>query len=145
MGLTFDGAMQRLAHGFIEWADNPLGGHRAPGNAFLAGSQALKAGVPWYEAGGVDAGWCGSVMRAYPFGLVFADDVENAEKWSVAHSKLTHRDPIALAACAAMARGIALALHGKAVSAIVDAMITCAKKYSSKTAVMIAGAADDAR
>ena len=46
-------------------------------------------------------------MRAYPFGLVFADDPARAEAWSIAHSKLTHRDPIALAACAAMAVGTA--------------------------------------
>jgi ADP-ribosylglycohydrolase len=40
-------------------------------------------------------------MRAYPFGLVFAQESDRAEEWAVKHSKMTHRAPIALTACAA--------------------------------------------
>src|SRR5688572_30410242 len=42
--LTLDASMQLMARGFIEWAENPQGGHRSPGNACLAGCRALKAG-----------------------------------------------------------------------------------------------------
>jgi ADP-ribosylglycohydrolase len=110
----FDDVMTDIAVGFIEWRSNPQGGHRAPGNACLAGAAQLASGVHWSIAGGATAGGCGSVMRAYPFGLVFADDLEQAEEWSVQHSKMTHRDPIALAACAAMTTGIGKTLADEA-------------------------------
>jgi ADP-ribosylglycohydrolase len=102
-----DATMRMMAHGFVQWSVAPQGGHRAPGNACLAGCEALARGEHWSRAGGETAGGCGSVMRAYPFGLLFAGDLERAEAWAVAHSQLTHRDPIALAACAAMAGGVA--------------------------------------
>jgi ADP-ribosylglycohydrolase len=43
---------------------------------------------------------------------VFHDQVEKVEEWAVEHSKLTHRDPIALAACAAMGVGMVGVLSG---------------------------------
>src|SRR2546421_6900426 len=92
-----DATMKRMASGFVEWSRNPQGGHRAPGNACLAGCRRLADGIPWRQAGGETAGGCGSVMRAYPFGLLFAADLDKAEHWAVEHSRLTHRDPIALA------------------------------------------------
>jgi ADP-ribosyl-[dinitrogen reductase] hydrolase len=100
--------------------------------------------VHWSEAGGPKAGGCGSVMRAYPFGLVFADDIKRAERWSVAHSKLTHRDPIALAACAAMAVGMARILRGEPIMTIASEMVAAACRYSAPTAAMMADAIDDA-
>jgi ADP-ribosylglycohydrolase len=140
-----DATMKRMAKRFIEWADQPQGGHRAPGNACMAGCRALKSGAHWSTAGGPQAGGCGSVMRAYPFGLVFANDLLRAERWAVAHSKLTHRDPIALAACAAMAVGMALVVRGESVNDITSAMVASACRYSAKTAAMMAEAIDDAR
>jgi len=144
-GADLDDTMRHLGALFVEWARDPQGGHRAPGNACLAGCRALAAGTPWDEAGGPTAGGCGSVMRAYPFGLFFADDLEKAEAWSVAHSKLTHRDPIALAASAAMARGVAHAVHGRDVEESVLDMIAAAKRYSPSTGDMMAHAYADAR
>ena len=81
------------------------------------------------ESWRIDAGGCGSVMRRHPFGLVFADDLEKAEKWAVEHSRLTHQDPIALASCAAMAVGTALALRQENPAVIVAEMIGAAQKY----------------
>ena len=140
-----DAAMKKTAEGFVEWSQHPQGGHRAPGNACLAGCRALARGVPWAEAGGSTAGGCGSVMRAYPFGLVFADDLEKAEAWSVAHSKLTHRDPIALAASAAMAVGMARIIQGQELDWVLSEMIAAACRYSARTAVMMATALDEAQ
>ena len=140
-----DRAMRKMAEGFVAWASHPQGGHRAPGNACLAGCRALANGADWRTAGGATAGGCGSVMRAYPFGLVFADDLARAERWSVAHSKLTHRDPIALAASAAMAVGVARTVRGESPLQVCSEMIAAACRYSPRTGAMMARALDEAQ
>jgi ADP-ribosyl-[dinitrogen reductase] hydrolase len=132
-----DAVMQAVAGGFVAWLRDPQGGHRAPGNACLAGCAMLARGVPWREAGAPDAGGCGSVMRAYPFGLVFADDVPRAEAWAVDHSRLTHRDPIALAACAAMAAGMAAAMAGAPAARVCTAMCAAAARHDTDTSLML--------
>lgn len=136
-GDDLDGTMERIAREIVAWSIRPQGGHRAPGRACLAGCAALAAGAHWSEAGEADAGGCGSVMRAYPFGVIFADDLERAERWSVAHSRLTHGDPIALAACAAMAVGTALALGAAPPDAVLGAMVDAAARHSEPTAEMM--------
>ena len=144
-GADLDATMRKMAEGFVAWAEHPQGGHRAPGNACLRGCQALAEGVHWSEAGGAEAGGCGSVMRAYPFGLVFARDLERAEAWAVAHSKLTHRDPIALAASAAMAVGMARILRDDAVDVVLSEMVAAACRQCPKTAGMMTRAIDEAQ
>lgn len=138
-----DATMEHIASGFREWLVRPQGGHRAPGNACMAGVRALANGAHWSEAGGATAGGCGSVMRAYPFGIVFGDEPDKAEHWAVEHSKLTHRDPIALAACAAMARAMCTAAAGEGVDQILGVMSEAAGRYDSGTAEMIARAIRD--
>ncbi|MBI5948863.1 MAG: ADP-ribosylglycohydrolase family protein [Chloroflexi bacterium] len=143
-GDQMDPVMQAIAEGFITWMDHPQGGHRAPGNACMAGTRNLAKGVPWRLAGGETAGGCGSVMRSYPFGLVFADDVAKAEDWAVNHSRLTHRDPIAFAACATMAVAVAALLNGESPGSVLGQMPETAAKYSADTATMIAQATAEA-
>ncbi len=143
-GADLDGTMTRMGARFVAWAREPEGGHRAPGNACLLGCERLASGVPWREAGGERAGGCGSVMRAYPFGLVFADDLSRAEAWAVEHSRLTHRDPIALAACAAMAVGVARTLRGEPVVGVLAEMIAAACRHSPRTGEMMARAMAEA-
>jgi ADP-ribosylglycohydrolase len=140
-----DDTMTRMARGFVDWSQHPQGGHRAPGMACMGGCRRLASGVHWSEGGGETAGGCGSVMRAYPFGLIFADDLDRAEKWAVEHSKLTHRDPIALAACAAMAVGMARILRGEEPAIVMDAMVAAADRYSERTADMMKTAIAEAR
>ncbi len=140
-----DETMRRMANGFVEWSQHPQGGHRAPGNACMSGCRRLAQGVPWSEGGGETAGGCGSVMRAYPFGLVFADDLEKAESWAVAHSKLTHRDPIALAASAAMAVGMVHIMRDEEPAAVLEAMVSAANRYSERTADMMKTTIAEAR
>jgi len=85
-------------------------------------------------------------MRAYPFGLIFANDLGKAEQWAVAHSALTHRDPIGLAACAAMAVGTALCVNGTAAGDVLEAMSDAAEhRYSAETAVMMREAVAEAQ
>lgn len=138
-------AMPELAQRFIDWLHRPQGGHRAPGNACKAGCRALEAGEPWYQAGAEQAGGCGSVMRAYPAGLVFYDDLAKAEAWAVAQSKLTHRAPIALAACAAFARATALCLQAAETASVLSALVEAAARHDTGTAEMIAQAVQEAK
>lgn len=143
-GRGMDAVMEEIAQGFATWSVDPQGGHRAPGNACMSGAGRIRAGVSWREAGGLTAGGCGSVMRAYPFGLLFSDDVEKAEHWAVEHSRMTHQDPIALAACAAMAVGVAGEVQGRAASDVLSSMIEAAGRYDAKTAKMAEQAVGDA-
>ena len=110
----------------------------------MRGAGRLARGVPWSEAGGAKDGGCGSVMRAYPFGVVFSDDIDKAERWAVEHSKMTHRDPIALAACAAMAVGTALTVTGEQPETVWASMIEAAARQDSVTAAMMQRALADA-
>ena len=140
-----DPTMKTMAEGFVHWAAHPQGGHRAPGNACLSGCQALASGIPWQQAGGAQAGGCGSVMRAYPFGLVFSKDIEKAEFWAVEHSRLTHQDPIAFAACAAMARGMGKLVEGETLDHVLSDMTEAAGRYSPQTAHMMTRAITEAQ
>ncbi len=134
------GLMARMARGFVSWAFQPRGGHRAPGNACLRGCYQLDLGAAWDRAGAPDAGGCGSVMRAFPFGLAYYDDLARAESLAVQHSLLTHGDPIAKAACAAMAVGVAACVVKRPVSEVLSLMERAAARYSSETGEMIAAA-----
>ena len=85
------------------------------------------------------------MMRAYPFGLVFADDIERAETWAVAHSLLTHRHPMATSAAGAMAAGMARLLHGESVNRVISEMVAAACRHSPKTAGKMTRAIDEAQ
>ncbi len=133
-------AMRAMGRGFAGWLENPQGGHRAPGNSCMAGARRLRAGVPWREAGATDAGGCGSVMRAYPFGLL--PHPESAERWAVDHSFMTHGHPWALAACAAMAVGMAAELRGQAPDVVLSSMVDAASRHDQHTARLVQEAVD---
>ena len=147
--------MSELAHAFIRDLNQDYGwaaGFRAPGNACLNGvlllqQRASKKNAPrWWDVKASQAGGCGSVMRAFPFGLIFYDNPEKAKHWAVEHSKLSHGHPIALAACAAMAVGTAQAVEGlKNHHAIISAMIEAAKEYDPTTAQKMRTAVDYAK
>lgn len=157
--LTCDQAMNNLAELFISDMYDEHGWAwllRAPGISCLKGVCELERRSknkisyssclykpwtwrnkkPWWDVGG-NAGGCGSVMRAYPCGLRFADCPEYAERWAVAQSKLTHNAPSAHAACAAIAVGVAYAVQKKEPQEIVNKMIESARKYDEVTAKMI--------
>jgi ADP-ribosylglycohydrolase len=139
-----DQTMAELARAYIAWSVAPQGGHRAPGQACLQGCRNLAAGRAWYEAGEEDAGGCGSVMRVFPFGLLYANDPARAEAWAVAHSKLTHRAPIALAACAAMTTVVAQALRDLPLAATMESAVEAARRYDTSTARLVERAHHDA-
>jgi ADP-ribosylglycohydrolase len=133
--------MESLATKFIEDSQKPDGWAidvRSPGGACKTAIKKLKTqdrNKPyWWRVGDIDAGGNGSVMRVYPFGLVFADNLERAEQLAVEHSRLTHQHPMALAACAAMTVGTALAAQGQTPDEIVPHMERVARKYDPLTA-----------
>ncbi len=136
--------MRLMSTRFVGWSHEPQGGHRAPGMACLAGCSALERGASWDEAGNAEAGGCGSVMRAYPCGLVFSRNLRLAEHWAVEQSKPTHRHPIALAACAAMAVGTAMCASGEHWLDVVTNMIARANVHSLETGAMMHRAYQDA-
>ena len=110
----------------------------------MRGARRLAEGVFWRDAGGSKDGGCGSVMRAYPFGLLVSGGPEAVEHWAVEHSRMTHQDPIALAACAAMAIGVALELAGEAPEMIFEQMVQAAGRHDTGTARMAERAIADA-
>lgn len=77
-------------------------------------------------------GGCGSVMRVWPIGLVFSDDLETVRKLAEEQSKITHRHPMARAACVAMAVGTAHAVQSQLTpEKIVDQMISAACEFDA--------------
>jgi len=142
-GESLEPAMQRMGQGFATWANWPLGGHRTPGLACLRGANQLGRGRAW-DAADPEAGGCGSVMRAYPFGLLFADDEARAEAWATAHSRLTHGHPMALAACAGMAVGVARALTGAAAIDVLGGILQAAARHDGETAALCRAARAEA-
>lgn len=154
--------MDALARAFVVDRDHPegwAGQYRAPGNTCLSSSYRLEQKLKEQEAGHqLSEGWwiatnteqkgCGSVMRAYPFGLIFAHDPDKAAAWAARHSLITHGSSEGQAACAALAMGIALALCAQEDTScdyIIERMVSAASNYDKKTAGMIADAAKKAR
>ena len=90
-------------------------------------------------------GGCGSVMRAYPFGLCFMNDMEYATKLAELHSCLTHRAPMSHAACAAMAAGMVRAMNGSSSEDILTEMVKYAKDVDADTAKIMEDAISKAK
>jgi ADP-ribosylglycohydrolase len=139
VGEGLEPTMRRMGQGFAAWGRSPLGGHRAPGMACLRGARELARGRAW-DAGDPEAGGCGSVMRAYPFGLLFAEDEARAEAWAVAHSRLTHGHSMALAACAGMAVGTARAVKGALPNEILEGIVKASGRHEQATAALCSDA-----
>lgn len=77
-------------------------------------------------------GGCGSVMRAWPLGLIYYDDIALVIQLAEKQSLITHRHPMARAACVAMAVGTACALQGMSVEQIVAQMASAAAAFDTQ-------------
>jgi ADP-ribosylglycohydrolase len=151
---TFNKTMNSIAHSFLDdsfknrgWQAN----FRAPGISTMNAIAQLKRNslsgnqTTWDQSKTLqENGGCGSVMRAHPCGLRFWNNLELAEKYAVGQSKITHAHPWALAACAAVGVGVALAVQSSSEGKIVDYMIQIAEKYDTSTAQKIKEAYQDA-
>lgn len=80
----------------------------------------------------VREGGCGSVMRAWPLGLVFSSNLNLVIELADEQSYITHAHPMARASSAAMAVGVACAYQGMSVDAIVEQMIAAAEKFDQE-------------
>lgn len=114
-------------------------GHRVPGGACCQAMGYLRDGAkqgsnnpPWWDVSGnmIDAGGCGTVMRAHPWGLRFYEDPDLAAYLAAQESKITHGADIARGGSAAMAAMVALAVQNKSVDEIVKGGIAAAEKYA---------------
>ncbi len=74
-------------------------------------------------------GGCGSVMRAWPIGVIFADNLALVKEIADKQSILTHRHPMARAASVALAVGVSQALLQKSPDEVAQAMIQAAQEY----------------
>ena len=91
-------------------------------------------------------GGCGSVMRAYPFGFLNFRSKINGVSSAADHSLLTHRAPIAVAACAAMAKGISVMFYDfDDAELVLNKMVAAAKEYDLSTSILIQDAIDYAK
>ncbi len=93
-----------------------------------------KSNPEWWKAGGPKEGGNGSVMRVYPFALVLKENPDKAIKFAAQHSYLTHGDPSALAACAAMVAGVIANFDKKNPEVVIRKMADAARLYDHATA-----------
>jgi len=160
-----DRLMIGIGERYAQWAFDPNGGlsqYRAPGLGCTKAARRLYTDIQkrkqgerlpdrWWARGegGVlkplTEGGCGSVMRAFPFALFFPHDKEKAVHLAEQHSLLTHRVPMARAACAAMAAGVVCALSEKPIDEVLQEMIDVAQTYDPHTASMMREARDYAQ
>ncbi len=75
---------------------------------------------------------CGSVMRVWPIGFFYHDNIELAITTADRQSCITHRNPAARAACAAAVAGFATLCNGKSFDEMATAMIAAADKYNEE-------------
>jgi ADP-ribosylglycohydrolase len=116
--------------------DDGLGGRAAP---FDVGAACSTPEIPGRRQAARNAGRRGSVMRAYPFGVMFHADRAKA---GVCGGSLEDGASHAAGSCglAAMARGTLAALPREAPAAIVAAMVEAAQRHDTATADLIRGA-----
>ncbi len=113
-----DSWMAGLASEFIAEMNNPYGWKapfRVPGFSTMKAlellSKSKKTEWPLLYKKFKDHQGCGSIMRAYPCGLLFWNNLEDVKNAAVAQSRVTHNSTIANASCAAFATGVALLLQ----------------------------------
>ena len=144
-------AINGMAHRFVDlfdpqkmYAIDPLFNLRAHGVTNSIASREIgklfKQGKSWQDREKTfekikAEGGCGSVMRAWPIGFFYADDIERALCVADMQSCLTHRHPMARAACAAIAVGFAMLCNGQQPNEVAHAMINAADRYAPEEAL----------
>ncbi|MGE3166650.1 MAG: ADP-ribosylglycohydrolase family protein [Planctomycetota bacterium] len=101
----FDGAA--IARHFVPlWRDNLVVGR---GRATSEAIDRLLNGTADWQTSGAEEGRAGNgaAMRAAPFGLLDFDDTERLIEHAVAASRITHKDPLAVAGAVAIAAAVA--------------------------------------
>ncbi|HYC78788.1 MAG TPA: ADP-ribosylglycohydrolase family protein, partial [Planctomycetota bacterium] len=102
---------------------NAFGAFRRARRNFRTSVKRMLKGAPWTETG-VNTAGSGAASRGVPIGVYYRDDRDGMVKASVEAALTTHRDPRAVASCAATAAAVAAFL--KADPAKVDVKAWCA-------------------
>jgi ADP-ribosylglycohydrolase len=71
-----------------------------------------------------------AIMRAWPVGLAFSEDIQSVKIFTDYQTRITHRHPTVRAASVALAVGIAYALQGASVDMVVNQMVKSAAQYN---------------
>lgn len=69
------------------------------------------------------------LARAWPIGIVYADDPLKAREIAKTVTEVTHRHPTALAASAAIVAGLTYALRGESTEDIINRMVYAAERF----------------
>ena len=127
----FEDTMKTIAKYFKGWLPvSDQGDRRSPGNACFYGAKRLVEDCRnWNTTGGFSDGGCGSVMRVSPIAMAFHKNPRLAETIAYAQSLITHGDPSATVACAALARLMCELLNGKDPMKAIQTAITTAKNW----------------
>ncbi|MBT4595146.1 ADP-ribosylglycohydrolase family protein [bacterium] len=104
--------MQTVGSFFKKWYDqeqiSPENGgtrrSRCNGAACEAACTKLNLDGSNWDKVGTKTGGCGSVMRLAPIAMLYNDDPEKARDLAIDQSRITHTDPGAVAACAALTK-----------------------------------------
>ena len=136
---AIDSAAEEIAEEFIAWSKSPEN-NRAPGGSCMAGCRNLEAGKPWRESG-VDSGGCGTAMRSMAYGLWFYDDPGHAARWAASHAVMTHTQPCAQAAAAAVAACVSAAMKGGTPGRVIPPTLAAADAWDQYTNTMLCDAA----
>jgi len=94
---------------FVEWLHSP-DNNRAPGNACMRGCQQLNMGQVWYKAGDLNSKGAGSVMRVFPVGALYRDNLNAIVVVSDDQAVMTHAHPTGILAAVVGAYVVSLAL-----------------------------------
>jgi ADP-ribosylglycohydrolase len=156
--LSVNAIMDRLARSYVQllgrnrYIIDPLFTIRAHGIQNLKACQILQqyidCGVPantplwWYRNSDTyekryfayiaQEGGCGSVMRAWPIGIIFADNIPLIKELADKQSCITHRHPMARAASVALAVGVSQSLLQKSPEEVAQAMIYAAREFEDR-------------
>jgi len=143
--LTIDQITRNIAYRFTDlfgpnkYKIDPFYYHRAHGftnmnmssdlSDFIDSGADISEWFYLYRPGIEREGGCGSVMRAWPVGLVYSNDEAKLIELTDKQSQLSHRHPMARVASIAIAVGVAEVIQGKSPRDVVNAMVKVAERY----------------
>jgi len=112
-----------VVRAFVDWMRSP-DNNRAPGFACMSGCSNLESGIEWHKAAIPDSKGAGSVMRVFPVGALYRDNINALVVVSADQSVMTHAHPTGIIASIITAYATALILKDTPPDAtLIDACI----------------------
>ncbi len=131
-----------VAEAYVDWCQNPVDGHRAPGGACQLGCENLskvldRPFADFTKCGKEGGGGCGVAMRSAPYGWMFGATPITSNKWAARHALFTHRSAMAQASGVAVATAVRMAMFVEDPFQIATAAARAAGTYDQRTMRMI--------